>query len=150
MLTIKKINEKLNAKGKKRKGSYLMEMAVGLVILAILYSFFSPMVKDYINAADMTKMRNDMKAIGTAAMTYAYWAKDGQPPESIDKLLEGLSAADSKDGQEHTNLLNLETKDMEVLTPWGDSYDYDATAREISCTPRNSAGEELEKVTVTF
>lgn len=147
---MQKIRKKFNGSPKKRKGSFLLEIVVGLLVLGVLYSFISPQVKDYIHASDMTKMQNDMKAIATAAVTYEYWSKDGQPPATIEEMITGVAAADAKDGQDHPNLINLDTEGAEILTPWGDSYGYDPTAREITCTPKNSAGEDLPVVTVPF
>lgn len=136
---------------KKRKGNNIAEMAVVILIIALLISFLYPKYQDYIQAGKITKMNNDMKSIGTAAVTYEYWNVNGLPPDSISAIIEGVSAADSRDGQEHAELIKANNSDgSTIIDPWGQEYGYDSAAREISCTPKGVDGQDLQEVVVTF
>lgn len=138
-------------KPKKRLGWSYEQLAFVLVIMGIIISFTVMRYSDGVQAANMTKMKADIKTIATAASTYQYWSITNELPESIDDMLTGLSASESNDGQDHEGFLRPNnTESGKLLDPWGNEYEYDPAARTISCTPKNLLGNDLEKYTYEF
>lgn len=136
---------------RKHLGYTLDQTTVVLVIMSILITFGLVKFGDYIHAANITKMKADMKSIATAATTYQFWSTTNEVPESIDAILQGLTEAESNDGQAHDSFLKAnDTENGKFLDPWGREYEYDAATRTISCTPKSLLGTELDKYEYEF
>lgn len=140
----------------KRKGFTLMEILVACAIIIALSvgAFFA--YQQAQQTRKMAQMNQDMEAIANAALSYEAMSLKSTPPENIQAMITGLSDSESIDGSPHTFLNYLKGKGATdgtttVTTPWGDTYDYKAGERTISCTPKAADGKtDLPTVTRHF
>lgn len=141
----------------KRKGFTLMEILVACAIIIALSvgAFFA--YQQAQQTRKMAQMNQDMEAIANAALSYESISLKSTPPESIQAMITGLSDSESIDGSAHTFLTYLKGKGATdgattatVKDPWGNTYDYKADKRTISCTPKDASGADMATVTRHF
>lgn len=124
---------KLNGLMKKRKGWLSAEVVIVMVIVMILMTgaiIAYPQMKD---SANRTTARQDVEVIKTAIQVYMGYSKDGQPPATLQALVDGLGETDSIDLAEHRNLMDKASWQTvgDMKDPWGGPYLYDGGARTI-------------------
>lgn len=107
-------------------------------------------------------MKEDMRVIANACVVYENLNVSKQPPVSISKLIEGLSAEDSVDkGDHHKLLISRDVMDKKLPTindPWGRPHDtglgyrlvYKNGVRYVNCVPVNMLGQLSEPYIVYF
>ena len=136
---------------KKRNGFTLMEILVACAIIIALSvgAFFA--YQQAQQTRKMDQMNQDLEAISNAALSYEAMSLDSTPPASIQALITGLTADESVDGASHTFLTQVKgntTSTSDVLDPWGTAYIYDASARTVSCTPKDPSGAAYSQAVV--
>lgn len=138
-------------KSAKRKGFTLMEILVACAIIIALSvgAFFA--YQQAQQTRKIAQMNQDMEAITNAALSYEAMSLDSTPPASIQALITGLTADESVDGAAHTFLTQVKgntTSSNDILDPWGVKYDYDNSARTVSCTPKDPSGANYSQAVV--
>ena len=138
-------------KSAKRKGFTLMEILVACAIIIALSvgAFFA--YQQAQQTRKIAQMNQDMEAITNAALSYEAMSLDSTPPASIQALITGLTADESVDGAAHTFLTQVKgntTSSNDILDPWGVKYDYDNSARTVSCTPKDPSGTAYSQAVV--
>lgn len=136
---------------KKRNGFTLMEILVACAIIIALSvgAFFA--YQQAQQTRKIAQMNQDLEAISNAALSYEAMSLDSTPPASIQALITGLTADESVDGASHTFLTQVKgntTSTSDVLDPWGTAYIYDASARTVSCTPKDPSGAAYSQAVV--
>lgn len=145
MKIFKNLTERVNKK--RRKGFSAIEFIAVLSAIIILAAGVFFAVRYLSHTTKMAKMHNEMEAISAACLTYEAYNINGLPPTSLEELQAGLSADESIDGIEHSELISsTRGNDGEILDPWGTAYGYDQAERVITCTPKDTDGEDLETV----
>lgn len=136
---------------KKRKGFSLVEILVSCAIIIALSvaAFFG--YQHAQQTRKMAQMNNDLEAIANAALTYEALSLTSMPPTDIATLVQGLSADESIDGSEKTDLITTtKNTDNGILDPWGNAYEYSQTDRTITCTPNDASGAAMTPVVRHF
>ena len=138
-------------KSAKRKGFTLMEILVACAIIIALSvgAFFA--YQQAQQTRKIAQMNQDLEAITNAALSYEAMSLDSTPPASIQALITGLTADQSVDGAAHTFLTQVKgntTSSDQILDPWGEQYDYDNSARTVSCTPKDPSGASYSQAVV--
>lgn len=147
--SINKMQETM--KNKKRKGFSLPEILVACAIIVSLSvaAFFG--YNQAQQTRKMAQMNNDMEALANGCLAYEALNMESLPPDALADLATGLTADESVDNCEHDNFVtSTKTDDGTFLDPWGVEYEYDSAERTISCTPKDSSGQDMEPVVRYF
>lgn len=128
---------------KKRKGSLLLDIVIGIVLMMIIYYVATVAYPEYRNNANRAQAKEDLSTIKTAVITYQGLSKTPGSSITMDDLTTGLPADEAIDGVQHAPLLT-ENK----LDPWGGEYDIQINADgsgTIRTTGAKAAGlDDLE------
>ena len=138
-------------KNKKKKGFSLMEILVACAIIVSLSvgAFF--MFNEGQQTRKMAQMTNDMDALATGCLAYEALSLESLPPDTLADLATGLTADESVDNSAHDNFVtSTKSDDGTFLDPWGVEYEYDSAERTITCTPKDSSGQDMEPVICYF
>lgn len=155
MLSIKKIQE-MRA-NKKRKGFSFMEILVALIMIVSLSvgAFFT--YSDAQQTRKMAQMHNDMDALVTGCLVHEALHMQSTLPATLEVLAaeETIASTDAVDGVAHGRLvtsIKLNDSRTQFLDPWGNAYEYSATARTITCQPVDTNGSDssMEEVVRRF
>ncbi len=148
-LSIKTMQEYM--KNRRKKGFSLPEILVACAIIVSLSvaAFFG--YNQAQQTRKMAQMNNDMEALANGCLAYEALNMNSLPPDALADLATGLTADESVDNCEHDNFVtSTKTEDGTFLDPWGVEYQYDSAERTISCTPKDSSGQDMEPVVRYF
>ena len=157
MKMINRFAEKYFKYDKKKKGFSLPEILVACAIIVSLSAaaFFG--FNQAQQTRKMAQMHSDMEAIASGCLAYEAMNINGLPPDDLDALLTGLTAENSIDNEAHERFVTssklAENGGGSATTlndPWGTAYEVDGSARTITCTPKTSAGEDMDPVIRRF
>ena len=127
----------------KRKGSLLLDIIIGIVLMMIIYYVATVSYPEYRNNANRSQALEDLRTIKQAVISY-----QGLSKVTPSNLQEGLSATESLDGTTHEALLKEAKTD-----PWGGEYviTIDASgAGTISTSAAVSGGGLDNEITIDF
>lgn len=132
----------------KRKGSLLLDIVIGIVLMMIIYYVATVSYPEYRNNANRSQALEDLRTIKQAVISYQGLSKVTPSSITMEDLQEGLSATESLDGTTHEALLKEAKTD-----PWGGEYviTIDASgARTISTSAAVSGGGLDKEITIDF
>ena len=132
-------------KNRKKKGFFSIELAVVIVVAIILMLAYLFKSSSLIDSANLSSAMRDMNTLRSSILIYQTQTKDGKLPDSLDKLLVGVTASQSIDGRDHAALIDPQTRGTSIKDPWGNDYEYHLNADKMSgyikCTEGNTGGE---------
>lgn len=127
--TLTLLKEKSALLKKKKKGFSIMELAVYILIVAILLAVAAYAGSELTESAKVSNAKQEMANIQSACMQYKVWHKDNQYPTGENGLgnlttKEAIPASDSLDGISHGPFLTSNTRwtESSLLDPWGKPY----------------------------
>lgn len=132
----------------KRKGSLLLDIIIGIVLMMIIYYVATVSYPEYRNNANRSQALEDLRTIKQAVISYQGLSKVTPSSITMEDLQEGLSATESLDGTTHEALLKEAKTD-----PWGGEYviTIDASgAGTISTSAAVSGGGLDKEITIDF
>lgn len=133
---------------RKRKGSLLLDIVIGIVLMMIIYYVATIAYPEYRNNANRSQAYEDLRTIKQAVITYQGLSKTTPTNITMQDLQTGLTADESLDGTDHDAVLK-ENK----LDPWGGEYQIqiDASgAGTISTSAAASGGGLSGEISIDF
>lgn len=102
---------------KKRQGSLLLDIVIGIVLMMIIYYVATVSYPEYRNNANRSQALEDLRTIKQAVISYQGLSKTTPSNITMEDLQTGLTANESIDGTTHEALLKESKTD-----PWGGDY----------------------------
>ncbi len=149
---MKFFENKTNRLGKtKCKAFTLVEVLVACAIVVLMTGVLVMKLTEARATAKIAQMQSEMNSLVTACLSYETLNINAELPATLEDLNTGLTAAKSIDHCPHDSFITSDRDFSDGVTdPWGNAYNYSKTSRTISCTPKDSAGNDLETVTKNF
>jgi prepilin-type N-terminal cleavage/methylation domain-containing protein len=120
----------------KRKGVTLIELMVVVAIMAVLMFLLTPYFQDVYYEAAATATQNDLFELKKAALNYRANSKNGQYPDTLSEIVNGLPATNSRTGRkirfiEKSEWFTNDAADAsKIVDNWGNAIEYSKSATD--------------------
>lgn len=140
----------LSLGGKKKKGFSIMELAIYILVAAILLGAIAFAGSQMVNSAKVSNAKQELENLRSACMQYTIWNVNNDYPADLETLLSdtAIPADQAIDNVPHGPFITTNNRwtTAGIKDPWGNDYVY-VVGESISSTQdgKGTITVELDK-----